>query len=228
MIAAWGPEEKGFKPTPEELIAAEKEGLVYKKVTENITEDGKPVQGYQLGRNLQVPTFKLLPSAVAKARLVILGNHDLVKGLGDEAAADRLITVLATGFTIQGKLKDPAPATKTHLILRSFSRSLEAAASEQNGFAALLKDNGFAASLPDLEKRPILTTRFTSGQRVEPPLVKLFYMGKFYQITDEVNSNGADITRTWNRDVYRLLMALSAQVTVDISKFQRQVIELQQ
>jgi hypothetical protein len=53
-------------------------------------------------------------------------------------------------------------------------------------------------------------------------------MGKFYQITDEVNSNGADITRTWNRDVYRLLMALSAQVTVDISKFQRQVIELQQ
>jgi hypothetical protein len=30
----------------------------------------------------------------------------------------------------------------------------------------------------------------------------------------------------WNRDVFRLMVALSSQVTVDISKFQRQVLEL--
>jgi hypothetical protein len=211
--------ETEFKPTPEELIAAQKEGLVYKKVA----------GGYQLGKNLQVPTFKLLGSAVSEARKLLMANHELIVTADDQDAAERLLQVLRGGFTIQGKLKDPVPTSRTRLILRSFNRSLASTASEQDAFETLKKKPDFWERVPACERRPVLQTRWKlEDGPLERPLVKLTYMGRTYEITDKVNPDGIDPSRTWNRDVYRLLMELSSQVTVDISKFQRQIIELQQ
>jgi hypothetical protein len=105
---------------------------------------------------------------------------------------------------------------------------MEAVASEQNAFDVLLKNPEFLAQVPSLEQRPVLRTVWSdkSGHLL-PPLETVRYAGKTYQITDPV-ADALDPTERWNRDTFRLMVGLGSQVTVDISKFQRQVLELQQ
>jgi hypothetical protein len=47
-------------------------------------------------------------------------------------------------------------------------------------------------------------------------------------VADPANLSPASLDARWNRDIFRLLINLSSQVTVDITKFQRQVLELTQ
>jgi len=58
------------------------------------------------------------------------------------------------------------------------------------------------------------------------PAVQLDYAGHHYQITDPAVGPAVNADSRWNRDVFRLLVNLSSQVTVDITKFQRQVLEV--
>jgi hypothetical protein len=82
--------------------------------------------------------------------------------------------------------------------------------------------------VPDFERRPILQLVWTDKKAARTyRLEKVDYAGKTYEIADPV-LDPLNPVATWNRDVYCLLVELSSQVTVDISKFQRQVLELSQ
>lgn len=117
---------------------------------------------------------------------------------------------------------------RTVLILRSFRNLLEAVAQEQRAFDELAQDRDFLAGLPRRQRRPVLRTDW-NGQTAElrRPVVTLQFAGTSYEITDPVGS-AASLDSRWNRDVFGLLINLSSQVTVDITKFQRQVLELTQ
>jgi hypothetical protein len=146
----------------------------------------------------------------------------------DYSAITNVVGALASGISIQTDVGN-IDNTTTRLVLRSFNRTMEAVASEQVGFEALGKsDTHFASVVPDFERRPILQMMWTNTTTsLVPPLETIHYAAKTYQITDPV-MDPLNPAVTWNRDVFRLLVDLSSQVTVDISKFQRQVLELEQ
>lgn len=226
--AASGKPAHDFEPTPEQVLTAEKDGYSLRKLSEGV---------WQLGKYQDVPTFKLRPGMGGQAMAVLSDpESDVIHDADDRQAAATLVAVLQQGFTILGRVDQRLPVTtKTHLILRSFSRTLEAVASEQGAFDELMADPGFREHIPQSELRPVLRTRWEQKKggpplALERPLVALNYSGKSYEITDPANQSLLDPNggATWNRDVYRLVMELNSQVTVDISKFQRQVIELQQ
>jgi hypothetical protein len=122
------------------------------------------------------------------------------------------------------------------LILRSFNSVLDAVAQEQRAFNALSYDV-FEQQIPVDQRRPVLRTdwsEFNPNETLKArngllrPVVNLNFNGKRYQITDPAKGDPLDPDCRWNRDVFRLLIDLSYQVTVDITKFQRQVLELSQ
>jgi len=146
----------------------------------------------------------------------------------DYSAITNVVGALASGISIQTDVGS-SDNTTTRLVLRSFNRTMEAVAGEQAGFEALCKSEANSMSMvPDFERRPILQMMWTNRPAsLVPPLDTIHYAGKTYQITDPV-MDPLNPAATWNRDVFCLLVDLSSQVTVDISKFQRQVLELQQ
>jgi len=139
------------------------------------------------------------------------------------------VSTLSTDIPAKENTDDGFSST---LVLRSYSRALEAVASEQVGFEELdemkgkaLKDDWMAIVRPE-ERVPILKTVWkASDGPLERSLFTLRYAGKTYKITDKSKPERANQKR-WNRDVFRLLVALSSQVSVDIAKYQRSVIEL--
>jgi hypothetical protein len=149
----------------------------------------------------------------------------------DYRAITNVVYALCFGISIQTDVGNNDNTT-TRLVLRSFNRTMEAVASEQVSFEALGKsDTNFAnvvVHVPEFERRPILQMMWTNKPAsLVPPLETVCYAGKTYQITDPV-MDPLNPAATWNRDVFRLMVDLSSQVTVDISKFQRQVLELEQ
>ena len=147
----------------------------------------------------------------------------------DYSAITNVVLALRDGIAIQTGVGTSGGANVTRLVLRSFNRAMEAVASEQAGFEALAKsDVNFTNVVPDFERRPILQMIWPDKNvPLLPPLQVVRYAGKTYQITDR-KADPLDPTARWNRDVFRLMVALGSQVTVDISKFQRQVLELSQ
>lgn len=119
-------------------------------------------------------------------------------------------------------LKDPSEPRKVVVILRSFSRVLEAVAREQNNFP---RD---APSIPIPQNEPVIRTKWTdSTQKPGNSISAVRYAGQRYIVADP-ETPVAGRSKTWNRDVFRVLIALNSQVAVDISKYQRSVLELRQ
>lgn len=115
------------------------------------------------------------------------------------------------------------------LVLRSFRNVLDAVAQEQRAFDELAReDPSFLPQIPERQQRPILRTDWTKQKGdLLKPVAQLSYFGTTYQVTDAAGA-ASSLDSRWNRDVFRLLIDLSSQVTVDITKFQRQVLELSQ
>jgi len=150
-------------------------------------------------------------------------------GIKEQSSIINVIVALSRGISVQTVPGDVAQGS-TRLVLRSFNRAMEGVATEQAGFEFLASTNAaFINIVPALENRPILKMLWAghSTNSMERPLQTLHYAGQNYIITDP-KINPLDPAQTWNRDVFRLMVALSSQVTVDISKFQRQVFELSQ
>jgi hypothetical protein len=144
----------------------------------------------------------------------------------DVQAVSIVIGLLNEGISVQTKVSGEAQA-KTRLVLRSYGRAMEAVAVEQPAFDALAaRSTPMRAIVPDLEKHPVIRIDW-SGQSAHlvPALETVHYAGKSYEVTDPL-SDPLKPNAMWNRDVFRLLVALSSQVTVDISKFQQRVFEL--
>jgi hypothetical protein len=125
-----------------------------------------------------------------------------------------------------------------HLVLRSLIGVMAAAAQEQDQFDRLKstttyvppdplldkKDNQsgftFESAVPQVEQLPLLRLKWTPGnnnptQSLIPPLN---YKGNMYAVMDPGNPSVPG-NKYWNRDMFRLISQLSAQVTIDISKF---------
>jgi len=144
----------------------------------------------------------------------------------DTMAVLTVIGLLNEGISVQTKVSGEAQA-RTRLVLRSFGRAMEAVAGEQPAFDALVTTNlQFRSIVPNLEKHPVLRINWDGGKEpLLPPLQTIHYAGRNYEITDPV-ADPLDPNVSWNRDIFRLLVALNSQVTVDISKFQQQVFQL--
>ncbi len=214
-----GAQKPNFQPTPEEVMQADKDNYVWQ-----YDSDG----AWELGKYVSVPKFYL--KDVNRASVIGRMAKFNARGPGvkvELAAVNNLLDLLEQGISVKTTVTEKG-STATSLILRSFSRAFEATASEQEAFDEIRSETpDFDELVTPLESQPILRTRWTAAQGPTlRPLVKLSYSGKTYQITDLANKSPLDPQGTWNRDVYRLIVALNSQVTVDISKFQSQYLEI--
>ncbi len=181
--------------------------------------------GWQLGTLRQTYRFQAKQDIVDK----VTANLRLSSAPDYQASLANLKTVLAA--TVGTNPADPspkAPGARSVLILRSFRSVLEAVAAEQRAFDTLSANASFTASVPSHQLRPILRTDWTGrAEKLDHDTVALDYRDNTYRIADPLGI--ADpLDARWNRDVFRLLVQLSSQVTVDITKFQRQVLDVTQ
>jgi hypothetical protein len=161
-------------------------------------------------------------------------------GLAGQTVQQIFVQVLKDGFTVQQSYDATDVADQKHyscqVVMRSLIGVLAAAAQEQDSFKTLMTTNPaipapttadpngtipFLTVVPSVEQEPIVQLKWTSADQVVQPLVQLSYRNGTYAVTDPKvapSSNPAQ-DADWNRDVFRLLTELTAQVTVDISKF---------
>ena len=156
------------------------------------------------------------------------------------------INALRDGLTIEGdstpqKVADnPCPqgqaSTSTHLVLRSLIGVMAAAAQEQDSFDKLVASNellqkqpgdatalSFKEAIPGIELTPILRINYQGEYQPDlgartPALTELKYQDMTYSIADP-KKPAVPENQYWNHDVFRLIAALTAQVTVDVSKY---------
>ena len=176
----------------------------------------------------------------------VVKNDPLVKDLYGTDALNGFIAALHNGLTIEGdptpdETENPCPKgvkqARTHLIMRSLIGVMAAGAQEQTNFDRLNNSQtmvqpleagtdlpkSFDEEIPEIERMPMLRISWKSqgGTALAPPtqpLTELNYRGTEYLIADPKDGPVAE-NDYWNRDVFRLIGALTAQVTVDISKF---------
>lgn len=213
---ASGKEER-MNPTAKEFSDAADKGFTLLKTN----------SGWEIGRKRATPLFVLKKEFADAAESQLLNSNFIIEKKESDVvtAVSNVVKLLNEGIAVQTRVETDEPAA-TRLILRSFGRTMEAVASEQVPFDVLFKTNKeFRSYILRSENQPILRTIWTNGnERLAPPLQTVRYAGKTYQITDKIVDPLEPATR-WNRDVFRLMVALASQVTVDISKFQRQVFE---
>jgi hypothetical protein len=131
----------------------------------------------------------------------------------------------------------PQVKMSAKLILRSLMAVMAAASQEEATFDDLRKSiqpippsqydsdaekseppETFVQAVPPIEQIPLLQLQWTDRGDLKDPLVALNYHGKDYLVSDPKNPILLD-NQYWNRDMFRLINALTSQVTVDISKF---------
>jgi hypothetical protein len=170
-------------------------------------------------------------------------NDPRLAGLDVGQSLNDVLQTLKSGFSIeepaQGggdtdtcKESIKAKTSTAHLVMRSLIGLMAAVAQEQGPFQALMdypeqlpkadprddRQMKFSEAIPPIERLPALRLKWTSGQKDGPALVEVNYRGTNYQIAD-ANSPQIPDNQYWNRDMFRLINQITAQVTVDISKF---------
>lgn len=128
--------------------------------------------------------------------------------------------ILAKGFSVQGRpISNQEMGLNAHLFLRSFLGILSASAQEQSDFKRyILEKPDVLVHIPDIEQQPIIQLKWDAGASVLPPVVDLNYRSQYYQVTDPETAKTEELA-SWNRDVFRLMVQLSSQVSIDISKY---------
>jgi hypothetical protein len=152
------------------------------------------------------------------------------------------------GFAIEDNVEKPEQGgiacpvgkkdTSARLVLRSLIGVMASAAQEQLSLERLLSSSpspivpnleeapgglSLYDAIPEIERLPILRINWNveGGIKLAPPkgksLTELNYQGTEYLIADLKQT--VPENEYWNRDVFRLIAALTAQVTVDTSKY---------
>ncbi len=221
------PLAKGVKlkeaPTAKDILDAQAKNLIWRP-----QPDGR----WELGQEDVTPLFEMNEPSEAQ---VVEDMPELGRGgIAGATALSTMFAILHNGFTIEesynaNEQAEDAKDVSCHLVMRSLIGLMTAAAQEQDGFDELLEKNPvippteaaplhFTEAVPAVEQRPILRVTWKDEDSVIPPLVQLAYREKRYLVTDlSVPKTAEDLS--WNRDVFRLISQLTAQVTVDISKF---------
>lgn len=219
-------------PEAKDLMDAQAKNLIYKQVNGN----------WELGQENVTYQFELNGlDAAAKTKIIKempeLNNGGITIGTTRITALDAMLLILQKGFSIQPAVTSTdtgdESAGSARLVMRSMMGILTAAAQEQDGYADFQKnpvisapagETGSSESLPfnqlvpTEERRPILRLTWSSEDSVLDPLVQLNYANREFMITDLSEPKTPEET-AWNRDLFRLISEIAAQVTVDISKF---------
>jgi hypothetical protein len=207
------------------------------------TPSDNPAKEDQLGTNPEAEVVQEIANDSS------LGMAELAQEKGNPplSAADIfLLAVAKNGFAIEdseaagsegvGCPRTPSPEFNARLVLRSLIGVMSAAAQEQTPFDLIERGPGllikdlveepapipFNEAVPKIERLPILRINWRDGEvkagPLMPPLTQVGYGGKDYRITDQEDFAPPE-NKYWNRDVFRLIAALTAQVTVDTSKY---------
>jgi hypothetical protein len=200
--------------TPKDLLDASDKGRVWRRTAD----------GWQLGTTRTAYRFRARSEIVDDviSRFARRSDPDYDASLRNLHAVFEA-TVTSAPMDAEGRR---GGGTRSLLVLRSFRSVLEAVAQEQRAMEVLLRNPEFARSVPPRQLRPVLKTVWGSEGEFAEPAAELTYAKVRYRVTDAEGAAG-ELDGRWNRDVFRLLVQLSSQVTVDITKFQRQVLEVQ-
>jgi hypothetical protein len=205
--------------TASDVLNAQAKNLIWQLQT-----DGQ----WQLGQENVAPQFELNEPSASE----IVGDMpELGKGgIAGATALNSMLAILQNGFTIEESFNSTESANDTkgvscHLVMRSLIGLMTSAAEEQDGFDALMESNPlvdatlhFKDAVPPVEQQPLIRLTWRPGDDVIQPLVQLTYLNKNYMVADK-SQPATPEGPSWNRDVFRLITQLTAQVTVDISKF---------
>jgi hypothetical protein len=209
------------------------------------TQDGEPVTTWvadtdQIKKDLRISAVVSGP-ALDNAMIVLKSGFSIeTQESQQEVETDVCPSSSGATPTIGG-----TPRMSAKLILRSLIAVMAGAAQEQKAFDELEsvdpiipdskfdppqpgtttdtttdpEKNHFKGEVPRLEQIPLLTLTWKDrGQLAESPLAQVSYRGRDYMIADP-NDPASPQNQYWNRDMFRLINALTSQVTVDISKF---------
>ena len=175
----------------------------------------------QVGNKWSVGSYELIPVF----RLDVNSDQTFERLVGEPGyrgeTLENMKAILGRGFSVQGRAFTAQQATTNpHLVLRSFLGVLAASALEQTTFQKyILNDPGMLEDVPEIERQPIIKLKWPPSQKlVAPPVIDLTYRGNYYQVSDP-DSEKLDERASWNRDVFRLMVQLSSQVSIDISKY---------
>jgi hypothetical protein len=174
----------------------------------------------QVGDKWSVGTYELVPIF----RLDVNNDRTFQRLIGERGYRGETLTtmksILGQGFSVQGRAFSAREAqANPHLLLRSFLGVLAASALEQTTFEKyVLQAPAEMENIPDIEMQPIIRLKWPSNEKLVSPVVDLNYRGNYYQVTDP-DSGKLDERASWNRDVFRLMVQLSSQVSIDISKY---------
>jgi len=210
-------------PTAKDVLDAQAKNLTWR-----MQQDGH----WELGQEDVTPRFELNEPSEAQ---VVEDMPELGRGgIAGATALNTMFAILRNGFTIEESFSasepgDEGKGVSCHLVMRSLIGLMTAASQEQDGFDELLENNPaippiesptlhFKDAVPSFEQRPILRVTWKPEEDVIQPLVQLAYGSKKYMVTDKSEPKTPE-ELSWNRDVFRLISQLTAQVTVDISKF---------
>jgi hypothetical protein len=210
-------------PAAKDILDAQAKNLIWRP---------QPDGQWELGQEDVTPRFEMNEPSEAQ---VVQDMPELARGgIAGATALSTMFAILHNGFTIEESYNanEPVEDTKAvscHLVMRSLIGLMTAAAQEQDGFDELLANDPiippteaaplhFKEVVPAVEQRPILRVTWKDEESVIPPLVQLAYRDKRYMVTDRSEPKSPE-DFSWNRDVFRLISQLTAQVTVDISKF---------
>jgi hypothetical protein len=211
------------------------------------TQDGKPVTTYVADIDQIIPDIhmtKLTSGSALENAMVVLKNGFSIQTQGSQQETEEEVCPATPSQPISAASSNPSVKMSAKLILRSLIAVMAAAAQEQKAFEELQSsdpmipeskyDKGlntpgssysakFSEEVPKIEQIPLLTLNWKDRTQLsEPPLVQVNYRGHDYMIADGIpdpNHPAAAENRYWNRDMFRLINALTSQVTVDISKF---------
>jgi hypothetical protein len=204
-------------PAARDLLDAQAKNLTYQE------RDGQ----WELGQQNITPVFELNGPSEPK---ILEDMPELGKGgIAGTTALQAMLVILQNGFSIQqafNPAEQPENANRgsAHLVMRSLIGLMTAAAQEQDGFDEMMKANPlidkeyFKDLVPPVEQRPLLRLTWKPDDYVIEPLVQLTYENKKFMLTDKGDPMTPE-ELSWNRDLFRLISQLTAQVTVDISKF---------
>ncbi|MGB6429126.1 MAG: hypothetical protein WBF06_00960 [Candidatus Acidiferrales bacterium] len=229
-------------PTAQNIMDAQSKGLVWRQNDKgqwDLNQDN--VVGVF---TLNEPAAAGETQAAADAALNATIDADMPElnkgGLAGQTVQQIFVQVLKDGFTVQQSYNatDVADQKKfsCEIVMRSLIGVMAAAAQEQDSFKDFMSTNPaipaptaadpnatlpFTDVVPPVEQQPILHLKWDATQPTIPPLVQLTYRNASYAVTDASAPPPANPSADldWNRDVFRLLTQLTAQVTVDISKF---------
>jgi hypothetical protein len=212
------------------------------------TQDGKPETIFVADVDQIIPDIHMTELSSGNAlrnAMVVLKNGFSIQTQGSQQETEEQVcTTPPPATTAATSATAPDVKMSAKLILRSLIAVMAAAAQEQKTFEQLQSsdpmipeskyDKGlntpgssysakFSDEVPPIEQIPLLTLNWKDRTQLsDPPLVEVNYRGHEYMIADGVpdpNHPASAENKYWNRDMFRLINALTSQVTVDISKF---------